>query len=208
MLQDLRLHPHTAQTPIVILAEDDELGELRESVRDDPFTTAALRPRTLEGMKYVVEQSQRRRGDRILAPAVRERQAKECVASIEQLSAEAPRIFDFRDYQQRLSILLYRPSLSPMAAKVLGQFGTHTSQQCCWRSPTEIRSRLVRGRPLRLAFGESVRRFGVRLTKPEILRQYDRYNQSELEDAASQDLLAAVLDAIEFPAKTASVRSE
>jgi hypothetical protein len=33
------------------------------------------------------------------------------------------------------------------------------------------------------------------------LRQYDRYNASEFEDAATQELLGALLDAIELRAR-------
>ena len=47
------------------------------------------------------------------------------------------------------------------------------------------------------AFGESVLRYGILLSTKEILRQYDRYNQSETEDRATQKVLGAILDALE-----------
>jgi hypothetical protein len=43
----------------------------------------------------------------------------------------------------------------------------------------------------------------VRLTSDEITRQYDRYNESENLDEGTQQILGAVLDTIESPAKTA-----
>jgi hypothetical protein len=201
VLQDLRNHAHTGQTPMVLLAEDDELGDLRERIKADLLTSAALRPRDLEGMKYAVEQAMRRAGDRIIPPAVRDRQAQQSLVAISELSKAAPKIFDFRADESQLAPLLYVPLLSREAADVLSQFGTHTSQ----RSLLEIVNRTSQPAPSRqaaaLAFGESVHRFGLRLTKNEIVAQYDRYNQSELEDQATQELLAAVLDTIELRSK-------
>jgi hypothetical protein len=201
VLQDLRNHAHTGQTPIVLLAEDDELGDLRERIKTDFLTSAALRPRDLEGMKYAVEQATRRAGDRIIPPAVRDRQAQQALVAIAELSKTSPKIFDFRADEAQLAPLLLVPLLSREAADVLSQFGTHTSQ----RSLLDVVNRASQQSPSRqaavLAFGESVRRFGLRLTKSEIIAQYDRYNQSKFEDQATQELLAAVLDTIELRSK-------
>ena len=78
-------------------------------------------------------------------------------------------------------------------------FGTHSSQRSLLELSIERLNRSTSRQAAALAFGESVRRFGVRLTKDEILRQYDRYNQSQLEDRPTQELLGGVLDAIELP---------
>ena len=40
--------------------------------------------------------------------------------------------------------------------------------------------------------------FGILLTTAEITRQYDRYNASEALDGGTQEVLGAVLDAIEL----------
>jgi CheY-like chemotaxis protein len=202
VLQDLRNHSHTADTPIIVLAEDDELGELRDGLDDDPLTSVVPRPRDVEGMQYAVDSTLRRAGERIIPPAVREQQAQEALRSIAALSAAAPKIFDFREYEKELSPLLYAPSLGPLAADVIDDFGTHASQQALLAIINRSSQPLASRQAATLAFGESVRRFGVRLTKGEILRQYARYNASELEDEASQELLGAVLDAIELPTRS------
>ncbi len=201
VLQDLRNHTATAQTPIIVLAEDDERGVLRERLEDDPLTSVVLRPRSLEGMQYAADAALRRAGDRIVAPAVRERQAAEALKSMAALSAAAPKVFSFRDFQQELLPLLYLPALGPLAADVVDDFGTHASQQALLAIVNRTSQPLASRQAAAVAFGESVRRFGVRLTRNEILRQYDRYNASEFEDGATQELLGAVLDAIEFRAK-------
>ena len=51
------------------------------------------------------------------------------------------------------------------------------------------------------AFAHSVHRFGLRLAPSEVLRQYDRYNQSATLDKPTQQLLAQILDAIEGPTR-------
>ncbi|MEX2140092.1 MAG: HEAT repeat domain-containing protein [Pirellulales bacterium] len=201
VLQDLRNHAHTAETPIIVLAEDDELGELRDGLEDDPLTRVVLRPRDVEGMRYAVDSVLRRAGERIVPPAVRERQAKEALRSIAALNTALPKIFDFRDYETELSRLLYSPSLGALAAEVIDDFGTHASQQALLTIINRTSQPLASRQAATIAFGESVRRFGVRLKKDEILRQYARYNASEFEDGASQELLGAVLDAIELPTR-------
>jgi CheY-like chemotaxis protein len=198
VVQDLRRHPHTIQTPIIVLAEDDEAGSLRHRLRDDLLTSVALRPRSLEGMQYAVDQARRRAGDRIIPAEVREAQANAAINSIAALMEAAPKVFDFREDERVLAPLLYSPSQSAATARLLAQLGTHTSQQ----SLLDIVNRATQPMPSRqaaaAAFGDSVRRFGVRLTKGEILKQYDRYNQSRVEHEASQTLLGATLDAIEL----------
>jgi len=201
VLQDLRNHTHTRQTAIILLAEEDELGDLRDKIRTDHMTSATFRPRDLEGMKYAVEQAIERAGDRIVPPPVRERQAREALDAMAELSKASPKIFDFRTDEPQLAALLHVPSLSRQAAEVLSQFGTHTSQRSLMEIVNRTSQPVSSRQAAALAFGESVRRFGLRLTKNEILAQYDRYNQSEFEDQATQELLAAVLDRIELRSK-------
>ena len=50
-----------------------------------------------------------------------------------------------------------------------------------------------------VAFEAAVLRRGILLTQAEILRQYDRYNQSATDDVGTQQVLGAVLDALEEP---------
>jgi hypothetical protein len=84
----------------------------------------------------------------------------------------------------------------------LAQFGTHTSQKSLLDIVNRATQPIQARQAAAVAFGDSVRRFGVRLTKAEILKQYDRYNQSRFEDEAGQTLLGATLDAIELPTRT------
>jgi hypothetical protein len=201
ILQDLRNHPTTAQTPIIVLAEDDELGTLRDRWRDDPLTTVVFRPRELDGMNNAVQQSQRRASDLIVPLSVRGQHAAEALRMMSELNDLAPKLFNFRDREDAILPLLYLPTLGPLAADVASDFGTHASQQALLAIVNRASQPLASRQAAATAFAESVRDFGVRLTKDEIVSQYRRYNESEFEEAASQALLGAVLDAIELPTR-------
>jgi HEAT repeat protein len=201
LYQELRKDPRTAQTPILVLAEDEELPDLRDLIGADRLSIAMIRPRDLTGMQFVVESVMARAGDRILPVDVRARQASAALKWMAELQERAPKLFDFRSHEKHLAEILYVPSLSPLAAAILSQHGTHFSQQTLLALANRNTQPLVSREAAAAAFGESVRRFGVRLTKPEISQQYARYNASETEDQASQELLGSILDAIELPTK-------
>jgi hypothetical protein len=55
-----------------------------------------------------------------------------------------------------------------------------------------------------VALRTAIKRRGLRLTREEILRQYDRYNKSETLDRDTQRILGDLLDAIEEPTKPAT----
>jgi DNA-binding response OmpR family regulator len=201
LYQELRKDPRTAQTPIILLAEDEELPDLRDRIGADRLAVAMVRPSDLRGMQFVVESAMARAGDRILPAEVRARQAAAALKWMSELQERNPKLFDFRGHEQRLTEILYVPTLSPLTAAILSQHGTHFSQQTLLALANRNTQPLVSREAAAAAFGESVRRFGVRLTKPEIRQQYSRYNASETEDQASQELLGSILDAIELPTK-------
>ena len=93
--------------------------------------------------------------------------------------------------------LLYLPGFSSDASQILGKLGTATAQRELVNFasqsglPVEEREIVVK------AFAASVKTGGTLLTTKEIQQQYDRYNASRNEPEAFQDVLGAILDAIE-----------
>jgi hypothetical protein len=136
-----------------------------------------------------------------LPSEVRQRQAAAALKWMSQLQERKPKLFDFRVHERRLAEILYLPSLGPSVAAILAQHGTHFSQHTLLALANRSTQPHLSRQAAAAAFGESVRRFGLRLTKPEIREQYARYNASQSEDRATQELLAAILDAIELPTK-------
>jgi len=103
---------------------------------------------------------------------------------------------------------LYTPGLGSKAAAVLGNLGSVESQQALvelasrWTQPLEARRAAVK------AFRRNIEASGILLTSRQILRQYDRYNQSEKLDQPTQRILGLILDCIEAPAQPVQVKGD
>jgi hypothetical protein len=106
-------------------------------------------------------------------------------------------VFNVRPYEQNLLNAASSPVLGKSAVAAAGFFGSAAAQR------TLVDVAAAHARPLDLrqaaasAFCESVIRFGTLLTTSEIRQQYARYNASESLDRPTQELLGAILDAIE-----------
>jgi len=87
--------------------------------------------------------------------------------------------------------------LAVAAAPLLGKIGSPAVQ----RALVDTASQNARPLPVRqaaaAAFTTAVAERGLLLSREEILRQYERYNQSELLARSTQKLLASILDTIE-----------
>ncbi|MDZ4818794.1 MAG: hypothetical protein SGJ20_07460 [Planctomycetota bacterium] len=197
-LQQLRQVPKTAKIPVILLSEDDDCSRPEFWAQDDPLTTVVLRPREIAGMEFALRQSARKAGDAQVPTAVRQQQAIFALRALAELTQRAPRLFDFRTKDADIIRALQAPALNEAAAFLLAQFGTHGSQLALAELAGHASQPIERRQAAAAAFCESVHRHGIQLTKREIEAQYDRYNLSQFEEAASQELLAAMLDAMEF----------
>ena len=99
-------------------------------------------------------------------------------------------------------VALHNPKLAAKAVAVLANLNSAESQ----RALVDMASRFTQPLELRkaaaAAFCENMQKHGILLTTEEIRRQYDRYNESEKQDAATQHVLGLILDCLEVPAKT------
>jgi CheY-like chemotaxis protein len=203
LTQELRRDPRTAGLPIALLTED-VIGDVDrlESIADgDPRAAVFKRPLVPAEMKFHVERFVAAASDEIVPSAAREQQALAALDWLKKLNALSPKDFDIRPYEAVLTRALHRPVTSDAAADLLATIGTHTAQ----RSLTEIANTpsqsLAARETAAAAFSRAVRQHGIQLTSKEIVHQYDRYNQSMLEDQPMQLLLGLMLDAIEAPTK-------
>jgi hypothetical protein len=124
-------------------------------------------------------------------------QAARAVAWLTQMSAAPRGLYNLRRIETSLANAAWDPELGPQAAEILATLGTPGSQ----RTLVDLAS--FASQPLELrqaaatAFAASVADFGALLTTGEIQQQYDRYNQSETQDQATQKVLGSILDAVE-----------
>jgi DNA-binding response OmpR family regulator len=203
LTQELRRDPRTAGLPIALLTEDlIEDADRLESIADgDPRAVVFKRPLVLAEMKFHVERFVAAASDEIIPSAVREQQALAALDWLKKLNELSPKDFDVRPYEAVLIRALHRAITTDAAADLLARIGTHAAQ----RSLTEIANTPSLPTSARqtaaAAFSRAVRRHGIQLTSAEIAHQYDRYNQSMLEDQPTQQLLGLMLDALEAPTK-------
>jgi CheY-like chemotaxis protein len=202
LLQELRHDKRTGKLPIGLLASLNELDHAQAMAAGDPLTEAFPEPRNAAGMKILVERLLTRAGTGAVLPPERQQQAARAMAYLATLSSTAQKLYDLRRQEQAVQAALYMPPLTLPATVVLGNLGTATSQRALVDLASRAGLPIAARRAAEAAFGQSVSRYGLRLTSDEILRQYDRYNQSAVADADTQAVLAAVLDWIEIPSKT------
>ncbi len=182
-------------------AKTDAKAEKDESKKLPP-------PTPINAMPILVQRLQARAGRLYVPPEVRQQEAKGALEWLAALARkddkplfdaarkEAP-LFDVRQQEPAITAALRWPEVAPAAAKVLGMFGTATSQRALVELASREMQPLIVRQAAASAFGDSVERFGIRLTKPEILTQYARYNQSARADRGTQAVLGLILDALE-----------
>ncbi len=99
-------------------------------------------------------------------------------------------------------VALYNQRLAAKAVAVLANLNSAESQ----RTLVEVASRFTQPLGLRqaaaAAFCENRAKHGILLTNEEIQAQYQRYNMSEKQDAATRHVLGLILDGLEASAKS------
>jgi len=197
LLQQLRHDCRTASLPVGVITPAGCFERAERATRDDPLAEAFPRPHTAETGRWQLERLVALAGREIVPYAERQQQAAQALEWLASLSSRPQKAFDLQHAQQSVLDALYVPHLSTRAVAVLRNLGTPQSQKALvdlasrWTQPLEVRSAAV------TAFRENVQRHGILLTSDQILLQYDRQNQSESRDRATQEVLGLILDSIE-----------
>lgn len=202
LLQELRQDCRTAKLPVGLTARDGQLPRARVIARPDPLAEAFPRPHTEEAVQWQVSRLMRLLGQGRVSRAERDYQAAQAMKWLARLTGQERTIYDLSRAEEAATTALFVPGLAADAVAVLGNLGTPQCQQALvdlasrWSQPLELRVAAVR------AFRKSTERRGILLTTEQILRQYDRYNQSQSLDAGTQQVLGLILDSIEAPTRT------
>ncbi|HEV2969584.1 MAG TPA: hypothetical protein VGY55_06305 [Pirellulales bacterium] len=197
LVQELLRDPRTADVPICVLAELDERDLDQQVYEKFPRVFVATRPPSLDAMKPIVARGAEIAGDRFVPVKLRQQQAVQALDWLAVLATLPPDIADVRHYEPVVERALYSPLTAPHAAAVMAHLATPSSQRSLIDLASLATQPLAVRRAAGAAFRDSVREFGLRLSPSEILRQYERYNQSAQQDKETQQLLGAVLDVIE-----------
>jgi hypothetical protein len=199
-LARLRADYRSRGLPVGVVCEPEEVERFRSRYYADPLTFALYRPTSAEQLQRQFSLNPVPESATMVDNAERLRRAKAALAAMQTFLETKNTVFNLRPYEAQLLAATTSPELATAALGVLGRLGSATVQR------TLVETASATARPLELrqaaaaAFIENVRRFGTLLTIDEIRLQYDRYNASETLDAPTQELLGAVLDAIELRA--------
>jgi hypothetical protein len=193
----LRRDRRTAALPIGLMAPLEDLERVQRFAREVPLAEAFLQPQRQEEMNIFCELLASRSGRDHVSAAERKAQSIAALAWLAKLSSQSQSVFDIRRQEPAVTRVLYVPELSVHAAQVLGQLGTASSQ----RSLLELAGLATQSLEIRqaaaAAFARSVRKYGILLSREQIMAQYDLYNSNAGRHGETHEVLGEILNAIE-----------
>jgi hypothetical protein len=199
LVQLLRKDYRTARLPIGIMARSEHLENLRDLFTADPLTLVVPRIFSSEvadrDVKLLLARSGRNQTsrDERLDMAVRALDLLATIAATPELFA----LYGVQRVEAKVLAAFGTPSISAQAAEVLALLGTAQSQTALVDFASQRASPIEARQAAAKAFAQAVQRRGIMLSTAQISAQYDRYNASEMADAATQAVLGSMLDAIE-----------
>jgi CheY-like chemotaxis protein len=196
-VQLLLRDPRTANVPICVVAEPGDRERMTRWYEKFRDVFVALRPEQPEEMQQIVARARQIAGDRIVPAPLRALAATSALDALTTLTDAPPDIFDVRRFGPLVERALYRPTTATQAVTLAARLSTPKSQVALVDLASTATQPLKMRQAAAAAFADSVHRVGVRLSPSEIVRQYDRYNQSKSLDKPTQQVLGSVLDTIE-----------
>ena len=204
-IQMLRRDPRTRRLPVGLMAREENVRRGEEFATVQPLVAAFPRPHDVASLAFLAGRLTELGGRELVPYDERLDQARAAVEHLVRLATESKE-YGFYDLHRQLDAVrsaVFTPELADKAAQLLGLIGSPEAQ----RTLVAVASQPARPLELRQAAAKSllvaVQRYGLLLTREEILQQYDRYNRSAKLDEGTQQVLGAVLDAIEWPSKKA-----
>jgi len=187
----------TAAVPILIAASVEHYSAAQDIAAHDPLVLATPRPTNDAALAAAVERTLALSARPLADPARRTEQAALALEWIAKLlAADAP-----YDELRRDGALVQRSvfvkELVEPSIRVLAVLGTVDSQTALVDYASALTLPIETRRAAAEALAANFRRYGIRLTRAQVLAQYDRYNASETADADTQAVLGGILDLIE-----------
>lgn len=202
-IQMFRKDPVTARMPIGLMARQENQRHAEAIAELDPLLIAFPRPHDVRSMSFQVSQIADLAGHTRVGYDARLDQAERALQHLTRLAENQQELafYDMFRVRQAIQAALATAGLSTGAARVLGLLGCPESQRNLVTLASQHARPLAERQAAAEAFTQAVQRRGLLLTRDEITLQYDRYNRSEALDAGTQQVLGAVLDAIEQPSR-------
>jgi hypothetical protein len=197
VLYELRISPASAHVPVAVLAADGRLEAALRIVSEHDRMIAVPRPHTSEAAAKIAERLASLVARESVTSDERAQQAVTAIAWTAQLLQQDRSFYALRREGSAIESALYHPATSASAIEALSRFRTPASQRALANFASQRTLPIEARKQAAAAFDASVRASGVLLTSDEILAQYAIHNASATADSDTQQVLAALLDAIE-----------
>lgn len=199
LVQMLRQEARTARLSIGAIAQGESLDRVQRLSETNDLVEGFPRPVDTESMATLVRRLQEGIGR---SAVTRDERLLHAAAALEWLAKltendHAYSFYQLSKQEPAIETAMQTPELASRAAAVLGHFGTARAQLALVDLASHANRPIADRRAAAAAFKEAVRRRGLMLTREEIARQYERYNQSANADRETQKVLGSILDAFE-----------
>jgi hypothetical protein len=184
---------------IGVMAAGEKLDRASSLATTQPLVEAFPRPVDAATLSLLVDRLRRGVGR---AAVTKDERLLHGAAALEWMlqltdNANAYGFYELAKQEPAVESALQTPELTGRAALVLGRLGSSRAQLSLLDLASSPTRSIQERRAAVAAFRDAVERRGVMLTKAEVLKQYERYNQSEAADRDTQQVLGAILDTIE-----------
>jgi hypothetical protein len=193
----IRTSERTSHTPILIASSAPRLEAARRIAVADPLVLAEPRPHAEGALAALVERTISLSDSPPASEEMRTQQAAQALGWIAKLLAEGSPYDELKRGARLAERTLLMAPLAGPSLQVLGAAGTADSQRALADYASAPSAPLEERRAAAAALTASVDRYGLQLTREQILEQYSRYNASETADADTQQVLSKILDILE-----------
>jgi HEAT repeat protein len=193
--QDGRL----GRLPIGVMAAGEKVDRANSLATIEELVEAFPRPVDASTLSLLVERLRRGIGRSAVTKDERLAHAASALEWMMQLTDNhtAYGFYELSKQEPAVNSALQTPELTGRAALVLGRIGSSRAQQSLIDLASNQARPILERRAAAVGFRDAVERRGLMLTRAEVLRQYERYNQSEAADRDTQQVLGAILDTME-----------
>jgi hypothetical protein len=201
LLQQLRHDDRSADLRVGVIARDGFADRAQHVAEQDPLTKAFARSHDDASVAWQLEQLAKLKPDEFVAYEERQREAGEALDMLGELARNPGKLYDMHQAEKAVLTALNTPSLCKKAIEILISINSPEAQRALvdtagrGTQPLEIRQAAVS------AFRQNLQAHGILLSKEEIIKQYQQYNESKNQDDSTQKILALILDCLEVPTK-------
>ena len=196
-IYQIRSTPAGRELPIGLLAGENGFDRAARIAAGDAKTLSFARPNNAAAAKALATKVLQLAGPSIVSKAERQTEAKLALQWATVLLSKPRNFYDTRKLEPAIRESVFVPELSTAAVSALGHFGSADTQKQLVELASRRTEPVANRKSAAKAFTQSVKQFGLQLTREEKHRQYTRYNASELADRETQKVLGSILDAIE-----------